>query len=133
MKTWTARMATGIGGALALLAPVGRCPVCLSSAAGVAGSVGLGVLASKPWFLPLIGGFLLLGLWGTISSARNHRRWQAVWITTTGAVFLIVARLLAQEILLWISAVLLTAGLLLDLYWKRNSSSSGLVQIRERP
>ena len=128
MKTWTAKISTGIGGALALFTPVGRCPVCLSSTTGVAGAVGLGVLAAKPWFLPLIGVFLLLGLWGMISSARAHQRWQAVWATAIGAVLLIAGRMFSQTILLWISAGLLTTGLLLDLYWKRKLSTK-LVRI----
>ena len=129
MKTWIAKIATGLGGALAIFAPLGRRPVCLSSATGIAGSVGLGVLASKPWFLPLTGTFLLVGLWGTISSARAHGRWHAVWATAIGAAVLMAARLLTQTILLWISAVLLTTGLLLDLYWKRKLATAGLVRI----
>lgn len=114
---------------MALFAPVVRCPVCFSAAAGVAGSTGFGLLASKPWFLPLIGGFLLLGLWGSISSARAHRRWHGVWATTIGAGLLLAGRVLTQVPLLWAGAVLLTAGWLFDLYWKRQLSAGRLVQI----
>jgi hypothetical protein len=122
-------MATGIGGALAIVAPVGRCPVCLSTAAGVTGSASLGVLASEPWFLPVIGLFLLVGLWGAIASARAYHRWGAVWATAIGARLLLGGRLLIHSILLWAGAGLLTAALLLDLYWKRKLSSVRLVRI----
>jgi hypothetical protein len=87
------------------------------------------VLSSEPWFLPLIGLFLLAGLWGTIASARAHHRWGAVWATAIGAGLLIGGRLLTHGILLWAGAGLLTAALLLDLYWKRKLSSVRLVRI----
>ncbi len=129
MKTWTAKIATGIGGALAIFSPVGRCPVCFSTAAGVTGGASLGVLSSKPWFLPVIGACLLLGLWGTIRSARNHRRWHGVWATAIGASLLIAGRMLTRAVLLWTGALLLSVGLLVDLYWKRKLSTTRLVRI----
>lgn len=129
MKAWLAKMATGIGGALAILAPVGRCPVCLSTATGVAGSTSLGVLSSEPWFLPVIGLFLLVGVWGTIASARAHHRWGAVWATAIGAGLLVGGRLLTHSFLLWAGAGLLTAAFLLDLFWKGKLSSVRLVRI----
>ena len=130
MKTWMAKTATGIGGVLAILSPVGRCPVCLSSATGIAGSIGLGVLASRPWFLALVSAFLLLGLWGMVSSARSSGQWNAVWATAIGAALLIAGRLSAQTVVLWISAVFLTTGLLLDLRWKPKLSRASLVRIK---
>jgi hypothetical protein len=117
-KVWLAKTAAGIGGALALLAPVGKCPVCLS-AAGVAGATGLSVLSSKPWFLLAIGLLLLMGLWGTIASARTDHRWGAVWATAIGAFLLLGGRLLTDRTLLWAGAGMLLAALLLNLYWKR--------------
>lgn len=129
MKTWISKVAIGTGSAFALFAPVGRCPVCFSTAAGVTGSTSLAVLSSKPWFLPLIGVFLLLGLWGTISSARVHGRWHGVWATALGAGLLITGRILAQASVIWIGVGLLSGGFLLDLYWKRKFSRPPLVQI----
>jgi hypothetical protein len=130
VKAWLAKIAAGVGGALAILAPVGRCPVCLSTATGVVGSTSIGILASKPWFLPATGLFLLVGLWGTIASARAHCRWGAVWAMAIGAGLLVGGRLLTQGFLLWAGAGLLTAALLLDLYWKRKLPSARLVRIR---
>ena len=129
MKTYAANVATGIGGALAFLAPVGRCPVCLSTTAGVAGSASLGMLSSEPWFLPAVVLFLLVGLGGTIASARAHHRWGAVWAAATGAGLLVGGRLLTLGILPWAGTGLLTAALLLDLYWKRKLSTVQLVRI----
>ncbi len=129
MRAGMAKLATGIGGVLAILSPVGRCPVCFSTAAGVAGGAGFGVVSSKPWFLPVIGAFLLLGLWGTIRSARAYRRWHGVWATAIGAGLLIAGRMLTQAVFLWTGALLLSVGLLVDLYWKRKLSTTRLVRI----
>jgi hypothetical protein len=129
MKASLGKMVAGIGGVLAVLAPVGRCPVCMSTAAGLAGSTGLGLLSSKAWFLPLIGAFLLVGLWGTIFSARAHGRWLGVWATALGAALLIAGRLAAQTLLVWTGALLLAGGWLVDLYWKRKVSAVRLVRI----
>lgn len=129
MKTLLGKIGVGIGGALAVFSPVGNCPVCLATATGIAGSMGLGLLASKSWFLPLLAAFLLFGLWGTIASARTHRRWHPVWATAIGGAFLIGGRVLTQTVLLWIGTLLLTIGLLLDLYWKRKLANAKLVRI----
>ena len=104
--------------------------MCLSSATGVAGSIGLGLLASRRWFLVLVSAFLLLGLWGMVSSARSSSHWNAVWATAIGAALLIAGRFSAQTVVLWISAAFLTTGLLLDLRWKRKLSQASLVRIK---
>jgi hypothetical protein len=129
MKVWISKIATGIGSALAILAPVGRCPVCLSTVTGVGGSAGLGLLSFEPWFLPLIVVFLLVGFWRAISSARAHRRWGAVWTTAVGAGLLIIGRWGSEAFLVWTGAGVLAAALLLDLYWKRKLPAARLIQI----
>ena len=130
MSIWNSKFFSSAATALAVFSPVGRCPVCLSATTGIAGSVGLGVLASKAWFLPLIGALLLVGIAGSVRSARAHRRWQGAGATITGAVLLIAGRVLANTTLLWISVGLLLTGWAIDLYWKRKLSRIQLVQIR---
>ena len=129
MTTGIAKSVAATAGAIAAFVPIGRCPACFASATGVAGSIGLSGLASSPWFLLLIGAFLSAGLWGMAASARAHRRWSAVLTTGIGAILLVAGRLLAQAPVVWVGAALLTAGFVLDLYWKRKASAARLVRI----
>lgn len=125
----TPKLLSTVATALAVFGPIGRCPACLSATTGFAAAVGLGVLASRPWFLPLITGFLLVGIAGSIRSARASRKWQGTYATILGAILLVGGRILARTTVLWIGAALLTAGWLVDLYWKRKLAAPRLVQI----
>ena len=127
--TGIAKSLAAAAGAIAAFVPIGRCPACFASATGVAGSIGLGGLAASPWFLLVVGAFLSIGLWGMVTSARAHRRWSGVWAAGIGASLLVAGRLLVEASLLWVGAVLLTAGFVLDLYWKHKASAAKLVRI----
>ncbi len=129
MRTGIAKSVAATAGVIAAFVPIGRCPACFASATGVAGSIGLSGLASSPWFLLLIGAFLSAGLWGMATSARAHGRWSAVWAGGVGAGLLIAGRIVGEAPVVWVGAALLTAGFVLDLYWKRKGSAARLVRI----
>ena len=129
MRTGIAKSVAATAAAIAAFVPIGRCPACFASATGVAGSIGLSGPASSPWLLLLIGVFLSAGLWGMATSARAHGCWSAVWAGGVGAGLLIVGRIVSEAPVVWAGAALLTAGFVLDLYWKRKGSAAGLVRI----
>lgn len=129
MRTGIAKSVAATAGAIATLVPIGRCPVCFASATGVAGSIGLSELASRPWFLLLIGAFLLAGLWGMSAPARAHWPLERSlgWKHRSPPAHRGADP--SEEIVLWAGAIVLTVGFVLDLYWKRRASSTRLMRI----
>jgi len=64
MKLSAFKSPAAAAGVIGAAVPVGRCPACFAAATDVAGSLGLGSIATSPWLIVLIAAFLALGLWG---------------------------------------------------------------------
>lgn len=107
MRTAIVKSAAATAGAVAAFLPVGRCPACYAAATGLAGSIGIGWIATSPWLLIVLAALLGLGLWGLSLSARAHRRWSAVWLGGAGAMMLMAGRMLAEPVIPWIGGLLL--------------------------
>lgn len=114
---------TSIAGAvLAALVPFAKCPVCAAAAAGVLGSLGIAGLGLNPWFVPVLGLFLALGLWGFVQSARAHGSWLPLSVATMGSAGVLVSRLLEQPSFLWLGGLALLGAFCLDLRAKRRAA-----------
>lgn len=122
---------TSVGGALAVVAPKGLCPVCVAASGGLLASLGLGFLAVERNIRWMLAVSLTLGIIGLVLSARRHGRWWTVALGVLGAALVLTGRFVLFDALLYGGMVLLTTALASDL-WARKHPWVALVQIRLR-
>lgn len=119
---------TSTGGALALLAPKGLCPICVAASGGLLSSIGLGFLAVNgviQWVLPLT---LTAGLLGLFFASRAHRRWWVFGSGIAGSAVLYGGWLVTSAPILYSGMAVLLAASAFNL-WSQRHPRVALVQI----
>ncbi len=117
-----------LGGALALLAPKGLCPICVVASGGALSSIGLGFLAADAviwWVLPVT---LTLGLGGFFLATQRHRRGWVLVVASAGVAALYGGWLSSAAPLLYSGASLLLAASIFN-YWSQRHPREALIQI----
>src|SRR5438132_1255494 len=79
------------GAALAVL-PAVTCPACLAAYVALLTSLGLGFLANEVVLLPLVIGFLVLGIATTAWSSRSHGHRTPLVLDVVGTLAVLIGR-----------------------------------------
>lgn len=118
-----------VGGALAVLAPKGLCPICVAASGGLLASLGLGFLAVERNIRWMLAATLTVAIVGLILSTRRHRRWWVLALGAVGAATALVGRFVLVDAVLYAGLLVLAGATVSDL-WARRHPWTPLVQIR---
>lgn len=120
---------SSIGGIVAVAAPKGLCPVCVTASGGMLASLGLGFLTVESNIRWILAVTLAIGVVGFTMSARRHRRWWTLALGVVAAATLLAGRLFLIDVMLYGGMVLLLGATIADA-WARRHPWTPLVRIR---
>jgi hypothetical protein len=126
---WLGSLAT-VPGALVALLPAATCPACLGAYFGVLSALGLGFLLTNRVLVPVVVGFLVLGIaiiaWSTVS----HRRFGPLIATLAGSGAVAAGRLIWSIPTMLYAGVALLVGASLWNLWLKRRRFEPFIQLR---
>ncbi len=126
---WLGSLAAVPGALLAML-PAATCPACLGAYFGVLSAVGLGFLLTNRVLVPVIVGFLLLGIASIAWSTGSHGRFGPLIATLAGSGAVVAGRLIWSVPAVLYGGFALLAGVSLWNMWLKRRRSEPLIQLR---
>lgn len=119
-----------VPGALVALLPAATCPACLGAYFGVLSVLGLSFLLTNRVLVPLVVGFLPLGIASIAWSTRGHRRFGPLVATVAGSGAVLAGRLVWSIPAMLYAGVALLVGASLWNLWLKRPRSEPVIRLR---